>query len=388
MTDSESPSTKKTLLILSVSAGAGHMRAAEALRETAEIHFPTVEAVHLDLMTLASKAFRRFYADSYDYLVEHQPSLWKYLYESTDKPKKLSKIDGLRRAFEHFNIRKLRKTLKRIDPVAVVCTHFLPAQFLSYLIRKGKFNRPVYVVVTDFDVHALWIHKGLTGYFAAAEEVAWRMRDRGLPPESIHVTGIPVMPTFSRHLSREECANELDLDPKKRTLLLMAGAKGTNRVLRMAERLLDLEDEFQIAAIAGRNEKLLRSLVALAASHPDRLKPIGFTRTIERVMKACDLAITKPGGLITSECLAMELPMLLTSKIPGQEERNATYLLEHGSAMEAYDEGGLAYRVDRLLKDPRRLRAMTASARQIARPHAAREILEIVVREEEAYLET
>ena len=53
-------------------------------------------------------------------------------------------------------------------------------------------------------------------------------------------------------------------------------------------------------------------------------------------MEAADLLITKPGGLTSSEALAMKrLPMLITHPIPGQEERNARYLLKQGVAERA-----------------------------------------------------
>ncbi len=382
MKSSQNSPPMKRILILSVSAGAGHLRAADALRETARTRFPNLEVEHLDFLDFTTEAFRRFYADSYDYLVERQPSLWKYLYEFTDKPKTPSKLQEFGRAIENLNVRGFKKRLKAFAPDAVICTHFLPAQYLARRIRKQKFDRPVWVVVTDFDVHALWLQEGMTGYFAAAEEVAWRMRDRGLDPASLRVTGIPVMPAFSSTLPREECARELGLDPWRTTVLLMAGAKGTERAHRMAERLLQIDAPFQIVAIAGRNQKLLRNLQNLAESQPLRLFPVGFTKTIERVMAASDLAITKPGGLISSECLAMGLPMILVFTIPGQEERNATYLLEHQVALEAYDEAGLEFRAAALVRDPERLSGMKQKARDLGRPNAAQHILQTILEHE------
>jgi UDP-N-acetylglucosamine:LPS N-acetylglucosamine transferase len=59
--------------------------------------------------------------------------------------------------------------------------------------------------------------------------------------------------------------------------------------------------------------------------------------------------ISKPGGLTTSECLALGLPMIVVSPIPGQEERNADYLLENGAALKAHDAAGLEFRVQELL---------------------------------------
>jgi processive 1,2-diacylglycerol beta-glucosyltransferase len=123
----------------------------------------------------------------------------------------------------------------------------------------------------------------------------------------------------------------------------------------------------------------MKDLVAIARRHPGRLYPMGFTRTIERVMAASDLAITKPGGLTSSECLAMGLPMIVISPIPGQEERNADFLLEAGAALKAVDAAALEYKVGLLLEQPQRLAAMRERMRTHARPHAAAKVLQLVL---------
>ena len=95
-------------------------------------------------------------------------------------------------------------------------------------------------------------------------------------------------------------------------------------------------------------------------------------------MTAADLVVTKPGGLSVSECLARGKPMLLVSPIPGQEERNADYLLESGAAVKAMDAPTLEFKFARLMADPRRLAAMSEAALRIATPHAARDVLGLI----------
>jgi processive 1,2-diacylglycerol beta-glucosyltransferase len=105
---------------------------------------------------------------------------------------------------------------------------------------------------------------------------------------------------------------------------------------------------------------------------------MGFTTTVERIMAAADFAVTKPGGLTSSECLAMNLPMLAISPIPGQEERNADFLLESGAALKAVDAAALEFKIRHLLEHPGVLAAMRERMRAVARPHAARDVLERV----------
>lgn len=365
------------LLLLSVSAGAGHARAAEALRVAAEAHYGA-EALHLDVMDHVTTAFRKLYTDYYLRLVDKYPALWAQLYRITNETPADAPGARLRRGIERLNARDLRKAIAAFAPDIVICTHFLPAELLLRERERGRLDAPVWVQVTDFDLHALWEVPRMAGYFAASDEVAYRMRARGLPADRVHVTGIPIMPAFGQAPDRAECARELGLDPAKPTLLLMGGGAGVGALDEAAATLLALDVDFQLIALAGRNAAMLEKLQALAQRHPGRLFPHGYTNRIERLMGAADLAISKPGGLTTSECLALGLPMIVFAPIPGQEERNCDYLLEHGAALKAVDATALEYRVRQLVADPARLATMRANARRLGTPNAARTVLDRV----------
>lgn len=367
------------IAIFSVSAGAGHVRAAQAIEATARAQFPEVEVVHVDLMTLVSAPFRKTYTDGYLKVVGSSPSLWGYLYARTDRRDVDSALNRMRQAVERLNTRRFTNTLRKLDPDVVICTHFLPAQLLSREIAKGAFAKPVWVQVTDFDLHASWIRERMTGYLAADDEVAWRMVDRGIPASTVHVTGIPVMPAFGQVLSRAECAAELGLDPGRLTVMLMAGSAGVTGIDDLVDRLLPLDDRLQLIALAGHNEQLLAALRRRAEHSSGRLVACGFTTTIERLMAASDVAVTKSGGLTTSECLAVGLPMIVVSPIPGQEEKNALFLLEHGAALQAGDASALAFRISRLIDDPTVLESLRRNAKALGKPDAGRHVIETVL---------
>lgn len=371
---------RANILILSVSAGAGHVRAAQALEAAAQSADPPLAATHLDLLTLVPRDFRKLYGEQYIKLVDRAPQLWSYLYSKTDRPSRGSLAGKLKRAAEQLNTRKLQSEIARLRPGVILCTHFLPAELLSRQKAKGADLPPLWVQVTDFDVHALWVHPHVDHYCVASDEVAFRLADRGVPRTRISVTGIPVMPQFCVPLDRRECAAELGIRPDRFTVALMAGGAGVGALDELAARLLRADDDLQLVALAGRNAGLLARLKKLAKSHPRQLFPLGFTGTVERVMSAADLVITKPGGLTVSECLARHKPMLLVSPIPGQEERNADYLLEAGAALKAADTATLEFKLGQLLADPGKLRAMGEAAHRTGRPHAARDVIALCSR--------
>lgn len=370
---------KHKIAVLSVSAGAGHIRAAEAIRVTGEKYFPEAEIIHIDVMSMVNKLFKKIYAESYISVVNKHPALWGYFYEKADKEKADAVINKFRREIEKYNTKKFLSYLEELNPDQIICTHFLPAELLSYMIKDENYSRPVWVQVTDFDIHSIWIQENMTGYFAASEEVAYRMKSRGIPENIIHVTGIPVMPVFGEKYSRKECAHEIGINPNKTTLLMMSGGFGVGEIDLLAAQILKINGDFQMIALAGKNEDLLNKLQNLSKQFPERLFPMGFTKTIERLMTSADFAITKPGGLTSSECLAMGLPMIIISPIPGQEERNADYLLENGTALKAYDAAGLVFRVNALLQNKKRVEEMRQKALSIGKPDAARKVLEIVL---------
>ncbi|MEO7431966.1 MAG: glycosyltransferase [Dokdonella sp.] len=368
---------KPRLLMLSVSAGAGHVRAAEALRVASQSF--DVEALHLDVMDHVPAAFRKLYTDVYLTLVEHSPATWAMLYRIMDKTPPNAPLARLRRAIERLSTVKLRKAIAAFAPDAVVCTHFLPAELLMRERRRERLAAPVHVVVTDFDLHGMWVVPDMAGYFVANDEVAFRTAARGVVASRIHATGIPVVPAFANAHDRAACAAEFGLDPDRKTILLMGGGAGLGGLDDVTARLLAIDADFQLIALAGRNVRMLERLQAIAAQHTRRLVAMGFTDRVERLMGASDLVITKPGGLTTSECLALGRPMIVHAPIPGQEERNCDFLLENGVALKAVDATALEWRVRELMSKPGLLAALADRSRALGRPQAARDVLRVVL---------
>ncbi|MBC8008016.1 MAG: galactosyldiacylglycerol synthase [Prolixibacteraceae bacterium] len=371
--------TQKKILLLSVSAGAGHTRAAEALRSCSSAATFEVTTIHLDVMHFVTPGLRKLYTDFYIFLVKRAPALWSYLYQIANDAKPGNRMHQLRRWAERLNSKPLLREIAQFKPDIIVCTHFLPAEILSQLIAAGGLNCPVWVQVTDFDLHRMWVHEHMAGYFAPNEEVAFRMRGQGIAAKAIHVTGIPIMAAFSQQLDRNVCAREFGIDPRVMTLLLMGGGAGLGSLNAVAEHLLGLQENFQLIVLAGKNSAALTALQELATRYPGRLVPQGYTDQVERLMACADLVVTKPGGLTTSECLAMGLPMIVNAPIPGQEESNANFLLEQGVALKAFDLATLEYRIRYLLAHPAKLEDMRVKAKALGRPHAACQVLDTVL---------
>ncbi len=368
----------RRVLLLSVSAGAGHVRAAQAIAAHAASDFPHLDVHHVDVMTLVPGWFRKVYSDLYMKLASGLPEAWGWLYRKTDHEPGGSLPERARRWIQRLCARRLFDEIARFGPDAIVCTHFLPAEILGTAHLRGEIDIPVWVQVTDFDLHQMWLHEGVAGYFVANEELGWRLQALNVPGARAVISGIPVMPGFANRPDRSSSAARYALDPSQMTVLMMGGGGGMGIDAKLVQQLLDQHPAIQLIVMCGRNRALLDALLMLTSQYNHRLLALSFTDDVPALMACADLAITKPGGLSTSECLVSGLPMLLVNPIPGQEERNAAWLMQEGVALRADDPVTLQFRLSRLLQDRSTLSRMRAKALSLATPRAAQELLQRV----------
>src|SRR5215813_1194824 len=372
---------KPRVLLLSASSGAGHVRAAQALEKAFAARGDCV-VEHVDVIHHVSKVFQRIYDKTYISMVRRAPELMGVLYDRTDKPWERMRQ---RLAVDRLNTRPMIKMLKRIQPDLCIATHFLPAEIIAWLRAKKKLQTHNAVVVTDYDVHAMWLCRTVNRYYLAIPEAAEYLAGIGVPRDILRVTGIPIDPLFATPLDRAAARKHLGLDVSAPMILIAAGGYGIGPVEQLVRDLLALEKPWQIVAIAGKSEQVKKKLDAIAtglgtsgagnlATGSPRLVPVGFTKEMDQYMAAADLLVGKAGGLTTSEALARALPMALIEPIPGQEERNADHLLEEGAAIRCNNLPAAAWKIAVLLGDPQRFARMKEAARKLGRPNAAAEI--------------
>lgn len=365
------PKKDQRVLILSASAGTGHVKAAEALEQACRQHPRVSEVVHIDALDYTNKLFRDFYSKLYTRLVQDAPTFLGWWYESSDEP---WKTDRMRFMLDRMNTGPLIRMIKNMKPDVTICTHFLPAEIISHLIAKGQIEAKLSIVVTDFDFHAMWLSKTFHHYFVALEETKVHLKQLGLPQERISVSGIPVHEVFSRNKDKATLFRKHKLREDLPILLLSAGALGVGPAQAAVEYLRYLETPCQIVVICGKNDDLQKQVRNLSSNnYPPHLSVHvqGYTTEMDEFMTMADLYIGKPGGLTTAELLTKGIPMAILSPIPGQEERNSDHLLEKGVAIKCNEFTTMAYKIDLLFRGPDRLARMKKAALSLGRPDAA-----------------
>jgi len=364
------------VLVLSASAGAGHIRAAQAVERALLDAGAAGEVRHVDTLEYTNKLFRRLYARAYLDMVNRTPELLGWLYDYLDKP---WERERRRLALDKLNTRPFVKMLRQYQPDIIVCTHFLPAEIVSWLKAKERIQSRQAIVVTDMDVHAMWLCHHYEQYFVPLEETRQHMMRLGVAPEKLTVSGIPIDPVFAIEKDKREMRRKHGLREEGLVILVSAGGFGVGPIEHLFKSLLELKHEAQAVVVCGRNEELRGRLENMSANLPPdthvSIRPIGYTTEMDEYMAASDILVGKPGGLTSSEALARGLVMVIVNPIPGQEERNSDHLLEEGVAIRCNNLPVLAYKIDRLLEDRERFSAMQSAARRLARPHAASRIV-------------
>jgi processive 1,2-diacylglycerol beta-glucosyltransferase len=372
------PTDTRGILLLSASAGAGHVRAAQAL-ERAFQHAATRDVRHVDVLDYTTKLARRLNQKAYLDMVERAPQVLGWLYDRLDKP---WKYERGRLIWDRLNTRRFVELVEQARPEWAVCTHFMPAELVSWLKSRRRLATRLAVVVTDFDVHALWLCRDVDRYFVALDETREHLVRLGVPADRVVVSGIPIDPVFAERKDPGVLRRKHGLEPGRTTILVAAGGFGVGPVENLARSLLELKHRAQAVVVCGRSVDLKRRLDRVAASLTGgnvTLKVLGYTTEMDELMTAADVLVGKPGGLTTSEALAKGLVPVIVNPIPGQEERNADHLLEQGAAIRCNNLPVLAWKLDSLLGDPERLARMRANVRRLARPDAARQIVEALL---------
>ena len=366
------------ILIATVTAGAGHLAAAAALDEAWRALRSDDVIDRVDLGKFFSPLHRKIVSDGYVRLVNHAPELWGMMFAKTDKPKMARVLNRVRAIFPSNSRARFGQYVRQFRPDVVLCTHYFPLETLNHLRRKRGGPRPMAVsVVTDFEAHALWMDSCVDLYCVAAEETKARLVARGAAAEDVVVTGIPISAKFSAKLNPKAVRRSLGLRDDLPVLLVPSGGFGMGPVAEILAQLDKLEHPLQTVVVTGRNEELRRELAAQDRKHPTHI--LGFVTNMHELMAVADLIITKPGGLTSSEALAMGKPLFILNPIPGQEAANSDFLLEHGAAAKANRVEDLPYRVEQLL-GTKKLGEMGRAAKALGRPDAARDVCREVVR--------
>jgi processive 1,2-diacylglycerol beta-glucosyltransferase len=275
------------VLILAVNVVGGHLRAAQALQEAFRRIGAAREVRIADAMAYTSDLFRGRFMKAYVDVIQKVPDLYGWLYDHFDKPVECRTNRNL---FEKLNTKPVLGLLDEYRPDLVISSHVLPAGIISWLRNEGRISTPHAVVVTDFDLHGMWLCDHYEQYFVALDETKLHLEALGVPAATVFATGIPIDPAFAQGQDRTEARRQLSLDPDLTTILVTSGSWGLGPVERIVQSLQGMQSPVQVVAVCAMNEQLKagvdRIILACPPGGPVKTVCLGWTTQIHTYMSA------------------------------------------------------------------------------------------------------
>ncbi len=368
---------KPRILVLTLSFGAGHIRAAEAIISELQANQPDARLQMIDALENCSLWFRAFYVWTYFVMIRFAPQLWKKFFHSRvqRRDEQTAPVWMLRKG-----CRKVFEQIKIFQPDLIVAAEVGACEIAVIARRKNLTNARIINVITDFEAEPIWVKPEIAAYAVASENVKNQLENWGANTEKIEVCGIPLSENFKRKHEANVTKSRFGLDERP-IVLLMGGGMGPTRMDEVATRLLENGENLNIVAITGKDKSVRRKMAKLKNSETVNLRIFDWTDQVAALMQISAILVTKPGGLTLSEAAECGLPMIFFDAIPGPEESNAVRFADAGAGIQTYGSDETANEVLRLLRDRNKLSEMAKQSRKLAKPNAAKNIVKLILDE-------
>lgn len=364
------------VLILSVSAGGGHGHAAEAIKDYITLKDSMSEVRIVDTLKYINPIINKVVIGSYLKTIKVTPALYGKLYTHSEGEYTIASTISSK--LIEIMTHKLLPLLEDFSPDILICTHPFSTEMVSIMKSKYKISIPSISIITDYYSHGSWLHNNIDAYVVSNSDMIEDMVCKGIPRNIIYNFGIPVKPDFIERYDRTNTLKELDLSESKITILVMGGSLGMGKITNIYQELNKVNENIQIIVITGRNNKLYSELVKLKESSTKETRIIGFTNQVNKYMQACDLLLTKPGGLTITEALICQIPLGLFSPIPGQEEKNAQFLLKHNLAINLSNVDKCGEIIETMLSSSEKLKEMRENCTKFSKPSSVCDIYKLI----------
>ncbi len=360
-------------LILSCGTGGGHNSACMAIEQELTARGHQVKILNPYLLEGPKTA--EAVNNAYNILVQKAPNAFGMVYRLGDAYRKLP-VSSPVYHINHRMAELLEKYLTENHFDVIVATHLFPAEIITNMKRHGLPVLPSYFIATDYTCIPFTEETDCDYYVIPSEELIDEFASRGIPRERILPFGIPVGRQFLERAGQAEARARLGLDPHGKYILIAGGSIGAGQIEQVLSLLLDhYGDTVQIIAICGSNSTLHRHL---EQAYHNRLLLLEYTSQMADYMRACDLFLTKPGGLSSTEAAIIGTPLIHITPIPGCETRNMAFFEERGMCYAVSSPKSQLIAACDQLFDKARQEEMKANQHRVLTAHAAASICDFI----------
>lgn len=325
-------SREARVLFISAPFGSGHMRAAQAVCTALKEIDAGVKVEILNVFDFMNPVLGQLIIKIYLKILQWIPGLYGGMY-GWGHSSKLALLT--REIISRFFAKRMVKHIKKYQPTCIVCTHATPAGLIEYLSKNNCIDIPTMAIITDFVVHRWWVYPMINEYFVANQDMRDYLANSGIGQERSYLSGIPVHSDFLETPDVASIYEKLKLDPNISTVLIMGGGAGVLPMDKILTECDQLETPLQFVVVTGDNKVMFKKLLALQKGLRHTVRVLGYIDYVDQLMHLSKVLISKPGGMTSAECLCRGLPLIMFSPIPGQEEANTNYLVQHQLALRA-----------------------------------------------------
>lgn len=320
------------VLILTCATGEGHNSAARAIE--AELINRGIECEVKDTYSFKGEKAQKRVSSRYTTIITRFPLFFGFLYKIGglyDSLRLPSPVYAMNACYAG----KLNAYIIENKFNCVICTHLYAMEAMT-AVREEYCNRvKTYGVLTDYTAIPFYKDTSLDGYFVSDERVKNMLVKKGISAEIIFCTGIPVHPKFNTVYCKRELRERLNIPADKKFVAVMTGGAGCGKIVRLCKKFDRATDgSFYIAVFAGRNEQLRKKLEKRFAGN-EKFAVMPFTSQMDLYIKAADVAVTKPGGLSSTELAVCNIPIVHLHSVPGVETYNLKYFAGNGLSLKS-----------------------------------------------------
>jgi processive 1,2-diacylglycerol beta-glucosyltransferase len=361
---------KKILIISSNYTGHGHKSITESLCEKFEEN-NEIDVYVVDGFSLGGNTLLKI-GKSYGPITRTSESLWELIWELS-----AIKASLVNEAIELMIEHKFIDLLKEVEPDLILSVHANFNGSIINILEKHNIEIPFITLIADLvSIYSLWADPRADYIISPTQEAKDKSIEYGVSEEKIKVLGFPVRSRFCKNV---EDNKEYSLDMPLQCLI-MSGGEGVGNMRKISEILLDNFDCI-VKIVAGRNTRLRNRLEqTLAEKYGDRVEIYGFMENIQDLMLASDIAFTRGSPNVMMEAVACNIPLVITSALPGQEERNPEFAEKYNIGVMCTDIINMKNIISDLLENNgQRLSEIKKSQRDYANPNVAKNIVDFIL---------
>lgn len=363
---------EKKVLILSEAFGAGHTKTAQAIKEGILLYRPQWNIEVIELGVWMRPRLTKWITELYIKMLRYSPKLWGVIYRKARNHLLTERVETALRRFFYTQVTQL---IHQYQPDLIVCTHPFPSAVISCLKRRGL-QIPLYTVVTDYGAHGSWVSSQVDYYFVPSPSIKKQFVQWGVSMESVRVADLPTHPKFWVKKDQQEVRSVLGLKNMP-TLLIAGGGLGIGFSKAFIKTILHYHEQLQILWVTGKNQSLYDKILEEPAFHHPHIRIYGFVDNMDELMDASDFMMTKPGGVTCAEAMGKGLPVILINPIPGQEEDNMQYMLNHHQSVLLKKLDEIQRFFDQWVHNPSVLRKNHVDPK--AHPHRSDEVIKEII---------